>query len=638
MMNTLRILLKEGLVIFILFTLGRLLFILNYADFNSLGDIWNIFIHALPLDISTIVECLLITYLSLLLRPLLSGQVSFMISKYYSIGLAIIISMLYAGEIVTYEEWGTKLNYKIFIHLSHPAEIFQTSNGYLMLKYGLIMSFMLAVYTVMRRSAFMGFTQLKEAISSPLINRKAMALSAVQYVALAPILIIIMRGGIQPVPINLSSAYYTDNAIHNDAAVNSLWNLGHSMIENFGNFDNHNPFKVQDDTSAQKVVDKIYLPVALVNDITDSLKSTTPISIFKTERPNIVLLILESWSANVIACMNGPASVTPNFDRLAKDGLLFTQFHASGYTSDLAMPAIFSSFHALPIASIVTQPSKVKHLPSLAGTLNASGYNTSFYYGGALIYGNIKSYLQIQGFNTIVEESNLDTDLPRGKLGVHDEYMFQLHGEELVKASGKKPFFSTLYTLSSHPPYDMPITVSKKFDTKYNEYLNSIWYTDSCLGAYFSWIREQEFYDNTIFIITSDHGHYSPKSSNKFSKVFNNIPLLFFGKPLKDSLRGTLINKLCSQVDIAPTLLGQLNIPFGDFKWGKDILNPNTPEFAYYSGPNSISWIRPYGYFTFENRYKEYLFLEVKDSSKKELLIREGKAYAQLVFQDYLDY
>ncbi|MBL4657106.1 MAG: sulfatase-like hydrolase/transferase [Flavobacteriales bacterium] len=633
-MSILKILLREGLLLLILFTLGRTLFLLGHGDLDLLGDSLSVFSHAFRLDIATIAQCISIIFLSLLLRPLFKGRITFLISKYYSILLAIVISMIYAGEIILYHEWGTKLSYKVFAHLSNPAEVFQTGSIGQMAVFALVMLVMLGTYFTIRRTKFLGFGQLQNSIVGDLDTKKKWVISFLKIVVVTPVLMLAIRGGSQPIPINLSNAYFSDKMAFNDAAVNSLWNLGYSISENLGNFNDQNPFQYMDDEAAQAIVDNVSLLVIKSNDY-PNMHTIAPAHIFTSEKPNIVLLILESWSVNVISSMSGPKDITPNFDQLVSEGLLFTQFYASGYTSDLAMPAIFSSYHALPIASIVTQPSKVKDLPSLARHLVTKGYSTSFYFGGQLHYGNIKSYLMLQDFQTIVEENDLSDDFPRGRLGIHDEYMLNVHAAALAEA--KQPFFSTLFTLSSHSPYDMPVASSIAFDDEHNEYLNSVHYTDSCLGTYFSWVREQDFYDNTIFIITGDHGHYAPSSGNKFSKEFNNIPLLFYGKPLHEYMQGQQIDQIGSQVDLAPTLLSQLDIDPDKFEWGKNLMNQGCPEFAYYSGPNSVSWIRPYGYFSYANHYEQYMHLELRDSTRKEELITEGKAYAQMVFKDYIE-
>ena len=184
---------------------------------------------------------------------------------------------------------------------------------------------------------------------------------------------IFMRGGLQPIPINQSDAYYSKNNILNDAAVNPVWNLTHSTIENLSHLDNHNPYTYFGKEEAKNLVEKIYKPELTgvsSRPRRDSAHSNPkPKRILKNKRPNIVLLLMESWSADIIESLGGMPGITPNFDSLTKDGLLFTNFYASGYTSDLAMPAILSSFHALPIASIVTQPAKFKELYCISGSL-----------------------------------------------------------------------------------------------------------------------------------------------------------------------------------------------------------------------------------------------------------------------------
>jgi len=107
-MNIVKILLKEALIILILFNLGRFLFLLEYGSLDSLMESAEVFVHSLRLDLSTIAECLVLLYLSIALRPLLKGRITYYIARYSSILLMIIISLIYAGEIVTYTEWGPR--------------------------------------------------------------------------------------------------------------------------------------------------------------------------------------------------------------------------------------------------------------------------------------------------------------------------------------------------------------------------------------------------------------------------------------------------------------------------------------------------------------------------------------------------
>jgi phosphoglycerol transferase MdoB-like AlkP superfamily enzyme len=269
-------------------------------------------------------------------------------------------------------------------------------------------------------------------------------------------------------------------------------------------------------------------------------------------------------------------------------------------------------------------------------SLEAEGYHSSFYFGGQLIYGNIKGYLYYHGFDNIIEQADMDPMLPVGKLGIHDEYVMKRQLKDLNTL--QQPFFSVLFTLSTHPPYDMPINKFNNFAEIENKYLNAAHYTDSCLGDYFKIAKKTKWYENTLFVILSDHSHKTHKQWNFCAPEHFKIPMLFFGEVLRSKYRGTRIDKIGSQVDVNATLLNQLDIYTKSFKWSKDLLDPRSPAFAFYSWYDGYAWVTPKGHFAYENRFQKYFHLQADSGYSQENLIREGKSYLQYTFQKYLEY
>ncbi len=179
----------------------------------------------------------------------------------------------------------------------------------------------------------------------------------------------------------------------------------HSISHNIRVF-KENPFKAYPIEEARKTVENIYKT---------QRDSTT--FILNTKKPNVVMVVLESWSADLIESLGGEAGITPEFRNLEKNGLLFNNIYSSGMRSQQGMASLFGGFPAHPIESITYAAEKYTQLPSLSELFNREGYNTSYYFGGQLIYGNIKGYIYANKIQKIVDVNDLDPDMPKGKLG-----------------------------------------------------------------------------------------------------------------------------------------------------------------------------------------------------------------------------
>lgn len=359
----------------------------------------------------------------------------------------------------------------------------------------------------------------------------------------------------------------------------------------------------------------------------------TTIHVLKTDRPNIVLFILESWSADLIEDLGGKPGITPEFKKLQENGILFDQIYASGSRSEQGMASIFSGFPAHPISSITVQPDKIVKLPSVVKDLSKAGYTTAFYFGGQLIYGNIKSYIFFNGFDKVMEGADFPESLPQGKLGIHDQFTLSYLLDDLTNM--KQPFFASLFTLSTHSPWDQPFEKPLKWGDNEREYINAAYYTDHCLGKFFETARQKPWFNNTLFIIVADHSHNSYRNWHPESKEYHKIPMLFYGNVIKEEFRGTRWKKLGDQYDLPVTLLAQLNIPSPKFQYSKNLFNPYSPDFAYYSTEDGVGWIRPDTYFTYEKTSNFYYWWN--DPKLTDSVKQEGFAYLQTVFSDYMN-
>lgn len=600
----------------VFFNLTRLIFIIYYLDIIVVEkirftEILGIFFHSLKLDLATSCYILIIPFFILAIQSVWSLKWLNLVNKIYAGFVITVYSLTTVGEMGIYAEWKTKLTYKVLKYLSHPGEIFNSAEtGTFYLLVGIFLVFSTGAILAYNRLFYLN--QVK--------SDRNLWYTLAFLIIVPGLLFIGLRGGIKPIPINQSESYYSTHNILNIAAVNNAFNLYISIFENLKNFD-HNPYVFMDKETAAAVMKKIY---------TSGGDSTQ--FVLTSSRPNVVLLILESWSADLIESLGAEPGITPEFKKLEKTGILFDQVYASGARSEQGMASIFGGFPAHPVSSITVQPDKFVKLPSIVKDLEKTGYSSSFYFGGQLIYGNIRSYIIFNGFDKIMEGEDFPSTMPQGKLGIHDEFTLGYMVKDLENM--KQPFFASLFTLSTHSPWDQPFHKPLKWGDNEHDYINGAYYTDHCLGEFFASARTKPWYDNTLFIIVADHSHNSYRNYHPFSKEYHKIPMLFYGNVIKESFRGTICHKLGNQHDIAATLLGQLNLPAGDFYFSKNLLNPASPEFAYYTTEDGVGWIRPNGYFTYDKGadfYYHWTDPNLSDSIKKE-----GKAYLQTVFGEYM--
>ncbi len=620
MLKLLKSLLKQLLFWITFFALLRLIYLIyNFRELQieqvSIIEAISVFWYGLKLDLATACYLIIIPFILVLLQAVYSRPWLGLVNKIYTGIFIFFYALLITAELGIYEEWKTKLHYKALLYLNNPSEVYnsaETKNFFILL-------------TILIVVVIFSFWIYQKYFFSKIELAKAKLLNfVVILIFLPPFIVLGMRGGLQEIPINQSQSYFSKKNILNLAAVNSGFNLYISVYENLNNMD-VNPFNYFSDEEATKIVKNIY-----------SVEQDSTIFILKTQSPNIVLIALESWSATLIESLGGVAGTTPQFHELEKEGVLFTKIYSPGSRSEQGMSSILGGFPSHPISSITVQPDKFAHLRTLTHVLKEKNYKSSFYFGGQLIYGNIKSFIMHNGFDKINEVYDFP-DEPKGKLGVHDEFVFARQLKELN--AEQEPFFSMIFTSSTHSPFDMPMEKIITWGDDMNMYLNSAYYTDRSLGDFIANAKKEDWYKNTLFIAVADHSHHSYPHDPYHSKEYHQIPMLFFGDVIKDEYKGMKVDKLGSQTDLIGTLFPQFGFKEEkkQFPWSKNLLNPYTPEFAYIAFEEGIGWVRPLGDFFYDNQL-DYFYHNNVPEIYSDSIVKEGKAFLQNLFQHYMDY
>ena len=348
---------------------------------------------------------------------------------------------------------------------------------------------------------------------------------------------------------NPGFAYFSESQFANHATLNSSWNLMYDLKHYFGH--KNNQFSYMSDTEMRQRIER--LSAANKPNDTENILTTT--------RPNIVLVILESWTADVIGALGADKGIAPCFDELAAKGILFTDFYANGHRTSFGIAAVLSGFPSTPEGSILNRPNKMEKLSTLAGTLKENGYATSFYYGGDTHFDDMNAFFIHSKFDTVTNKSSFSARDMNSKWGVHDGVLFERVLSDLARQP--QPFFSAMLTISSHEPFEVPMATVFKGSDQPELFRNAVHYTDKSLKSFIEKAQRQPWYKNTLFLFVADHGNSLPLNRpNSYMPERSRIPLLLYGEAIKKEYQGTRNKATGSQSDIAATILAQLHIRY----------------------------------------------------------------------------
>lgn len=593
----------------VFFCAARLLFLLgHYGNASELGlkVLAGTFTHGIKLDISATAYILVIPMLFLIPSIWLKGGWFRKFMKVYNWIMLLVCSLIVVGDIVLYSYWRFRMDYTPLLYLDNPGEAAASVSNLQ------IAGFSIAVILLTVISGWLYNKIIDGLFTGTGVSRFRIPV-AIAFLVLLGSLIIPIRGGVGLAPINAGTVYFSDNLFANHSAVNVVWNVGSSW---FNRKPSSNPYSFGD----------LARSVAIRDSLT--VKSGHPVIVLNTKRPNILVVILESFGNFLVGSLGGDTATTPNLNRLSGEGLLFTQFYASGNRTDKALPAILSGYPAQPAVSIIKEPKKTQSMTSLVRMLNEEGYTSSFWYGGDINFANINSYLINSGFRQIINMEDFSQADYNSKWGVHDHVLFNTLRDSMEVMD--EPFFRVVLTLSSHEPFDVPMEPVFEGGDDLSRFRNSVNYTDRSLGAFIDWAKTTEWWGNTLVILVADHCRLSYPEDLVYSENVFRIPMLWLGGAVKNP--GTRIDKIGSQVDLPLILANQLGLG-GEFPFSKDFLSEESPEFAFYVYNEGFAFITDSSRVIYDHKLGEPVLSEGVDP---DLNLRLGKAFLQVLYDDYM--
>jgi len=284
------------------------------------------------------------------------------------------------------------------------------------------------------------------------------------------------------------------------------------------------------------------------------------------KRCNVIIILVESLSAEFVGALGSKDGLTPNLDRLSEEGLFFRNFYATGTRTDRGIEAVTLSVPPTPGRSLVKRPNNA-NLFSIGQIFGRRGYDAKFIYSGYSTFDSMNTFFEGNGFRTVD-----GADFPKDEItfsnawGVCDQDLYRRAIRECDESfAAGRPFCSVLLTTSNHRPFTFPPQVQIPPGKGRHR---GVWYSDYAVGEFVAAARARPWFDNTIFAIVADH---CASSAGKAEVPVANyhIPLLIYAPKLVKPGR---VDTVASQIDIAPTILGLLNFSYRSKFFGADLL------------------------------------------------------------------
>ena len=576
------------------------------ANGCSLTDYLKVITHGLLLDCTVSGYLTAIPLLCILISIWLPGAFYQKFLKGYFGVAALLIAAIFAVDVALYGYWGFRLDATLFFYLQSPADAMASVPvGTFFLQFLLFLIYAYGIFWVFKRFIIPLF---------PAIPVRSRLGGTMIVLLLGGILFIPIRGGVTTSTANVGMVYFSKNQFLNHSAINPAFSLLASLSK-------QQDFAAQFNFFPEEERQERYTALTQTNDTLPG--NAEKRSLLTTDRPNILIILMESFTANAIEAVGGEPEITPNLNKLSQEGITFTNMYANSFRTDRGIVSVLNGYLAQPTTSIMKYPAKSQTLPSIAKSLGERGYTADMLYGGDINFTNMQSYFFSSGYSQITADRDFPLSSRLSKWGANDNITFTHLYESIRERDEKTPWLSTFLTLSSHEPFEVP------YHHLEDPYLNSMAFTDSCIGSFIGQLKELPVWKNTLVVLVSDHGYRYPASLTDYEPRRFHIPMIWLGGAIKEP---AIIDTYANQTDLAATLLSQLNLPHDSFTFSRDILAPGYPEYAFYTFPNGFGFIDSTGISVYDNESNKPLIESPAENSNERL--NKGKVLLQTLYDD----
>ena len=551
-MNILKYLVKYYLYMVFIFFIGRVsLFTLYFDNFKESGvDYWLTFIYGLRMDTITASALLVIPLIVLSFSTLKMQNIITKLLKYYFL---IVLSILIYIENATFPfiaQYDVRPNYLFVEYLIYPREVFSMIFADYKLELFIAFSMIIVFIYFYLKLAKENFTKTFE---TNYIKRILM------FIPLLLLLFIGARSSFGHRPANTSDAMYTTNRMVNEITKNSLYNILFAVYTNH----KHGNQQVQKRYGKMDIQEAISRVKNRLNIQTLDEKfplARTEETHFKTEKSkNLVIFVQESLGYQFVEAVGGEKAITPYFNTLSKEGILFKDLYSNGTRSIRGLAGSSAGNFAVPGKGVLKRNKSQSDFFTIASILKPLNYHTTFMYGGESRFDNMKSWYIGNGFDEIIDEPKFENPTFTAPWGVCDEDLVVRANEEFKKMHAKDQKFATvMFSQSNHSPFEYPTEKIKLIDgVPVNSVKNAVKYADYAIGRLIELAKKEEYYKDTIFVVVADHN----------TKVFGKdiVPVDMFHIPaliLGGDIKPMIYDKIATQPDVLATALDLIGLDF----------------------------------------------------------------------------
>lgn len=376
-----------------------------------------------------------------------------------------------------------------------------------------------------------------------------------------------------------------------------------------------------------------------VVEVADAAQAKAALGPFTRRPKNVVLISVESLSAEYLGTYGNKENLTPYLDKLANESLVFDKFFATGTRTVRGLDALSIAIPPIPGQAIVHRPNNA-HLAGISDFLRTKNYETYFIYGGYGVFDNMNNYFRANDYK-VIDRTDFDAKSIQTEnvWGVDDESLFnnsiKIFDEDTAKSN--KPFFAHIMTTSNHRPYTFP---AGKIDLPQGKREGAVKYTDYAIGKFIENAKSKPWFKDTVFVIVADHcASVAGKSKLPVDKY--HIPLFIYAP---DMLPAGHYSRIASQIDIVPTLLDVLGIKGAEHFYGQSMfaaVAENKPERAFISNYQSLGYYKNDTLIVLSPKQKveayhiDPLSYDATPTQMNEQLLNEAIAYYQTTSRAY---
>jgi phosphoglycerol transferase MdoB-like AlkP superfamily enzyme len=498
------------------------------------------------------------------------------------------VIFLSLAEIEFYRELEFRFNTVAFEYLNHPRIVAGMAwEGYPVLRYLLVLATLVSLFTGACFWLYRRFL-LPPALAqgAPAILARTMGVTL-----MLALMIFASRGGFAHEPLRWGDAFFSEEPFANDLALNGLFTLGRSVLEKAGGKD-----KVWTGTLAADEASRLTRKMLLLPHETDLSWADHPL-LRRENRPddaapllhhdparpmNVVVILMESFAGRYTGALGAPGGITPDFDALSRQGILFERAFSNGTHTHQGVFASLASFPNLPGFEYLMKTMEARQeFSGLPCLLDRQGYQTIFLYNGLFSWDNKEGFFRQHGMDRFIGSADyVNPTFVDPVWGVSDHDVFLRANEEFKAMAAKGPFFGAILTLSNHSPFNLPdplpfarITTGDDLESRFN----SMRFADWALGEFFRQARREDWFRNTLFVLTGDHGFGSAPPITEMRLDRQHVPLLFYSPALDPSAIGRR-RTVASQVDIGASVLGLLGLEVLHQSWGRNLFDPGLKD------------------------------------------------------------